>query len=62
MEWKISTVQLIGTIDGKGAVETDLTQRLGVKEIKVWAKCTESTYALDSEIRVKGAMQSWMAD
>ena len=53
---------MIGTIEGKGAVATDLPQRLGMREIKVWARSTESTYALDSEVRVKLAMQSWMAD
>ena len=42
MEWKNSTVQLIGIIDGEGAVEVDLTQRLGVKGMKVWAKCMEA--------------------
>ena len=54
-------MQFIGLIDGDGATDVDLPERLGVCEMKLVAKCMESTYALDSETRVKAAVQNWMA-
>ena len=43
-------MQLIGTIEGKGAVATDLPQRLGMEEVKVPARSTPKISGSENDI------------